>query len=353
VENLMANNLLKIGMPAGSLANPNRGGNLISLLEDAGFKTSGYQSGGPSKFITSSFLFGWDGRPQEFGAQLGIEELDVAIAGDDWIRERTIELELEYDCKIKLEKALSLQRGGVRIVGIIPSDNDHATVEDYLREITANKKIINVVSEMPYLALNWMQTVLKKIGKDKEYAGYSVQKYKTPPKIESGIIIYETWGKTEAKIKNGGADLGLEITQTGSAIRNYGLKIVDEIMASETGIWINPQIKNDPKKLELLKMFLLNLYGTINAEDKVLILFNVENSKSDAIREYLKENNLFADEPTVNVGNTFTEYNIQLKTSDEKNPLALVRFELAKRGAKNIDTIPLSSAIPSIDVINR
>ena len=83
----MSKKQLIIGMPAGSLANPTRGGNLVSLLEKAGFRTKGYESGGPSRFLTTGYLFGWDGRPQEFGSQLGIGELDVAIAGDDWIRE--------------------------------------------------------------------------------------------------------------------------------------------------------------------------------------------------------------------------------------------------------------------------
>ena len=87
---------------------------------------------------------------------------------------------------------------------------------------------------MPYLALNWVQEKLKEIGKFEEFSAFSVQKYKTPSKIEKGIVIYETWGKTEAKVKNGGADLGVEITQSGSAIRNYGLKIIDEIMVSQT-----------------------------------------------------------------------------------------------------------------------
>ena len=81
---------LKIGMPAGSLASASRGGNLIDLLAAAGFKTSGYDKGGPTKFTSNALLFGWDGRPQEFGSQLEIGELDVAIAGDDWIRERQI-----------------------------------------------------------------------------------------------------------------------------------------------------------------------------------------------------------------------------------------------------------------------
>ena len=37
----------------------------------------------------------------------------------------------------------------------------------------------------------------------------------------------------EAKLKNGGAELAVEITQSGSAIRNYGLKILETIMISE------------------------------------------------------------------------------------------------------------------------
>ena len=39
---------LKIGLPAGSLADPNRGGSLIALLKHAGFPTKGYDKGGPS-----------------------------------------------------------------------------------------------------------------------------------------------------------------------------------------------------------------------------------------------------------------------------------------------------------------
>ena len=58
----MSETQLVIGMPAGSLANPNRGGNLISLLDNAGFKTKGYENGGPTTFATTNFLFGW-GRP--------------------------------------------------------------------------------------------------------------------------------------------------------------------------------------------------------------------------------------------------------------------------------------------------
>lgn len=346
----MPDEKLIIGMPAGSLANPKRGGNLIELLNHAGFATKGYESGGPTKFKTSNYIFGWDGRPQEFGSQLGINELDVAIAGSDWIKERTLELKLEYGIDTEIEEVLSLNRGGVRIVGIAVQESPENSKELFT-ELCKKKELITIVSEMPYLALNWAQEKIKEIGKFNEFSSFSVQKYKTPPKIKKGVIIYETWGKTEAKIKNGGADAGVEITQSGSAIRNYGLKIIDEILTSETAIFINPKLKKNGKKSRLLKMFLLNLYGSVNAENKVMILFNISNNKISEIEKFLEENNLFADEPTITAGDTHAQFSIQVDTKQHPLPLAQIRFELAMRNAVNIDTLPIDSSIPSINVL--
>ena len=342
--------ILKIGMPAGSLADPNRGGNLVNLLCNSGFIVSGYTQGGPTKFTSVSYLFGWDGRPQEFGSQLEINEIDVAIAGDDWIRERILEMQLEYGTGVNLERILELNRGGVKLVGIVDSDA-FETVEDFLKNLCSQKKLITVVSEMPYLTLDWLRAKLKTIGLLDKFQSFSVQKYKTPSKIESGILIYETWGKTEAKIKNGGADIGLEITQSGSAIKNYGLTVIDTVMHSQTSIWIHPEVKKDAGKLELLNMFLLNLYGSINAENKMMLLFNVPNQHVNDIDHYLRAKNLFADEPTVSVGKEFTVYNIQVDAANKDEPLAKVRYELAKRGATSINTLPVQSSIPSISVI--
>ena len=79
---------LIIGMPAGSLANTTRGGNLKEFLENAGFSTKGYETGGPTSFPMIKFLLGWDGRPQEFGTQLSLNEIDVAISCDDYRRKK-------------------------------------------------------------------------------------------------------------------------------------------------------------------------------------------------------------------------------------------------------------------------
>ncbi|MBX7257018.1 MAG: hypothetical protein K1Y02_11710 [Candidatus Hydrogenedentes bacterium] len=346
----MSESQLIVGLPAGSLADPNRGGSLIALLKHAGFATKGYDKGGPSSFPVTSFLVGWDGRPQEFGSQLALGEIDIAIGGDDWVRERMLEFKYEYNQTIELKKVLSLQRGEVRIV--IIATQPQSSCDAWLAGLLAAKPLVSMVSEMPYLALEWFQTKAKALGFGDSHMGFSVQKYKTPPKIDKGLVIYETWGKTEAKVKGGSVDFGLEITQTGGAIANYGLHVVDQIMESEAGIWANPAIKNSPEKYDLARMFLLNLYGSIYAENKVLLTFNARKDDVDRLMDYLRTNRLFGDEPTVKEGVHFTEFTIKLDTTNKQLPLAKARFDLAKLGATHIETIPLESSIPGLDVID-
>ena len=343
---------LIIGMPAGSLADPKRGGNLVTLLKAAGFPTKGYEDGGPTRFPLHSMLFGWDGRPQEFGAQLALHEVDIAIGGDDWITERILEYKYEYDQNIVLHKTLSLKRGNVRIVVVNAPLPDGKTFDAWLDSLLRERAVIRAVSEMPYLAIDWFRKKKNALGHGAEWDAFSVQKYNTPPKIEKGFVVYESWGKTEAKVLNGGVDFGFEITQTGSAIRNYGLEISEEVMTSETGIWSDPKVKEDPVKYELARMFLLNLFGAVFAENKVLILFNARKDAVAPIIDYLGKNGLFGDEPTMNEGINFTEFSIQMSTAEKRLPLAQVRYELARLGATHIETVPLDSCIPGLDSID-
>jgi ATP phosphoribosyltransferase len=343
---------LKIGMPAGSLASASRGGNLVDLLAAAGFRTSGYDKGGPTRFTTTNVLFGWDGRPQEFGAQLEIGELDVAIAGDDWIKERVLEMRLEHGVDINLDRVLTLNRGEVQLVGIV-ADPSFQSTEAFLRAVAPSRALLVVASEMPYLALDWIQRKLAAVGLSDQFRAHSVQKYKTPPKIKKGVLVYESWGKTESKVKHGAVDVGLEISQTGGAIKSYGLTVVETVLRSQTSVYARPGVAADPEKRELLEMFLLNLHGATHAENKVMLLFNVPNQASGEVDRYLRANNLFGDEPTVNRGKEFSEYNIQVDAADPEKPVALVRYTLAKLGARSINTMPITSSITGIKAISR
>lgn len=342
---------LVIGMPAGSLADPKRGGSLVNLLKNAGFPTKGYDEGGPTSFPLHGFLMGWDGRPQEFGAQLALGEVDIAISGDDWMRERTLEMKYEYGRDIELQKVLSLKRGNVRIV-VIKIDDGQDDCNAWLKNLLERKPLVSMVSEMPYLALEWFRGKCAELGFGDSHASYAIQKFRTPPKIDTGLVIYETWGKTEAKVMNCAVDFGLEITQSGGSIRNYGLKIADVVMASEAGIWANAALKKDSAKYDLASMVLLNLYGSIFAEDKVLVLFNTKKTEVPQITHYLEKHRLFDAEPTMNEGANYVEFSVELKTHDPDLPLARVRYELAKLGATGIETIPLESSIPNLSAVD-
>ena len=346
----MSEGRLVVGLPAGSLADPSRGGNVTQLLEKAGFYTHGYDKGGPSSFPVTPFIVGWDGRPQEFGTQLGLLEIDLAIAGDDWIQERVLECHYEYEQEVRLHKVLSLERGSVRVVVI--NDEPDQDCDEWLSGLLAAKTLITMVSEMPYLSLDWFVRKVDALGFSESHAQWCVQRFKTRPKIDAGLVIYETWGKTEAKVKNRAADFGVEVTQTGSAIRNYGLQVAAEIMTSEAGVWANPKLKEDAVKYELARMFLLNLYGAVFAENKVMVSYNVRNDDVPEVLQYLRRNKLFADEPTMTVGETYTEFNSEMRADAADLPLARARYELAKLGATAIETIPLESSIPSLDVID-
>ena len=348
----MESDKLIIGMPAGSLADPARGGNLIELLKAAGFPTRGYDLGGPTEFPLNTVLLGWDGRPQEFGAQLALNEIDIAIAGDDWVQERILEFKYEYNQAIALEKVLALGRGNTRVVIINRPVEGNRGFDAWLKDVLAAKPLVTMASEMPYIAVDWFQKKIAALGFTESHAPYSVQNFKTPPKVTQGLVVYETWGKTEAKVANGSVDFGLEISQTGSAVQNYGLKIGEEILESETGIWANPQLKADPQKYELARMFLLNLYGSLFAEKKVLLFFNAKTEHVDAILAYLRENALFGDEPTMNKGVNFTEFSVQMDTNSAALSIAQARYELARLGATHIETVPLDSCIPGIGAVD-
>jgi len=179
-----------VGLPAGSLADPKRGGSLTNLLHGAGFPSKGYDRGGPSSFPVTPFLVGWDGRPQEFGAQLSIGEIDVAIGGDDWVRERSLEFKYEYNSDIELQKVLPLQRGSVRIVIIGRPGTDGATpdCDAWLTALLQEKKLVTMVAEMPYIAIDWFKRKKAELGFADSHNGHSVQNFITPSRIDEGLV---------------------------------------------------------------------------------------------------------------------------------------------------------------------
>ncbi len=163
---------------------------------------------------------------------------------------------------------MTLNRGEVQLVGIVADGG----VQDHRGVPPASAPRTSRSSRSRRRCPTWRSTGSSgsspRSGSPSRFRAHSVQKYKTPPKIREGILVYESWGKTEAKVKHGAVDIGLEISQTGGAIKSYGLTIVETVMRSQTSIYTHASVQKDPAKRELLEMFLLNLHGAMNAETR-------------------------------------------------------------------------------------
>ena len=91
-----------LGLPKGSLNNVNRG-NTYQLLVDAGYEVLGYEPGKEDNEITilnDPEIKGFLTRPQSAPVELNRRILDLAIIGEDWVREESVNLEGENIKKI-------------------------------------------------------------------------------------------------------------------------------------------------------------------------------------------------------------------------------------------------------------
>ena len=84
-----------------------------------------------------------------------------------------------------------------------------------------------------------------------------------------------SWGATEAKIASGLADAIVEITETESTIRAHNLKVIHEIMQTNTQLIANKEAWQNPAKKEKIQQIALLLKGALAAGRLVGIKMNV------------------------------------------------------------------------------
>ena len=78
-----------------------------------------------------------------------------------------------------------------------------------------------------------------------------------------------SWGTTEAKVVEDLCDGIVEITETGTTIRANGLRIIAELMQTNTQLIANKAAWEDPKKRKLIQEINLLLQGALKADRMV------------------------------------------------------------------------------------
>ena len=235
---------LKIGIPKGSLENAT-----IELFKKSGWKiTTSSRSYFPS--IDDDELTCVLVRAQEMPRFVENGSLDVALTGKDWILENNSIVEVV--CDLIYSKATARP---ARWVLVVKDDSPIKRLEDL-----EGKKIY---TELVGFTKNYFSS--RNINVEVEFS----------------------WGATEAKVVEGLADAIVEVTETGSTIKAHGLKILYDLLETNTQLIANRQSWQDPWKKEKIQQIALLLQGALRADGMVGLKMNVPKDKLEAVVKLL------------------------------------------------------------------
>ena len=241
-------------------------------------------------------------RPQEIGRYVADGLFDLGITGRDWIEETNSEVvslgELHYSKNTARP---------VRIVVAVPADSPWASVSDLPQGV-------RVSSEYPELT----QRFFDKAG------------------IEADIQL--SYGATEAKAPEI-VDVVVDITETGSALRAAGLKVIDTILTSYTELIANPASFADPDKALAMRQIHTLLQGVLEARGQVMVKLNVARENLDEVIAQLPS----MKSPTVN--ELFGGRGYAVETVVPKNQINILIPDLRGAGATDIVELPISKIV--------
>jgi ATP phosphoribosyltransferase len=92
-----------------------------------------------------------------------------------------------------------------------------------------------------------------------------------------------SWGSTEAKVKEGVVDAIVDVTETGSTLKANGLRIIHNLLTTNTQLIANRAAYADPVKREKMNQIHLLLQSALEARKMVGIKMNVPKGKVDEV----------------------------------------------------------------------
>lgn len=148
-----------------------------------------------------------------------------------------------------------------------------------------------------------------------------------------------SWGATEAKVITGLCDAIVEVTETGATMRANGLRIVQDLMQSNTQFIANHATWEDPWKREKIEQIALLLQGALRAEELVGLKMNVPKEKLNIVMEALPSLNA----PTI--AHLYQSDWLSVETVVSKRIVRELVPKLLKKGAEGIIEYPLNKVI--------
>jgi ATP phosphoribosyltransferase (homohexameric) (EC 2.4.2.17) len=201
-------------------------------------------------------------RPQEIPKYVEQGLYDIGITGKDWI----------IETGAKVQTLVDLEYGKVKIVlaGPLELKKDPNLI---LKDYNKNGKKLRVATEYPNITSAFFQNLQYY----KEVYGNARPLTITPWYTfgeNENVEIYLSFGATEAKPPEE-ADLVVDVTETGTTLRENGLVEIAEIMRSSAVLIANKDSINDNSKKEKILDIIALLKGVVEARKKLHIFLNV------------------------------------------------------------------------------
>lgn len=241
-------------------------------------------------------------RPQEIPTYVADGLFDLGITGRDWVEETSSDVvslgELQYS------KATT---NPIRVVLAVPGDSP-------VQEVGDLPDGVRVSSEYPELT----------------------RRFFAERGVDADIRL--SYGATEAKVPDI-VDCVVDITETGSALKAAGLRILDTILVSYTELVANPAAYADPEKRHAMEQLMTLLQGVLEARGKVLVKLNVAPESLDAVIAALPA----LKSPTVN--ELYKGAGYAVETVVPKNEINVLIPALRDAGATDIIELPISKIV--------
>jgi len=203
-------------------------------------------------------------RPQEIPTLVGDGLYDVGITGQDWVDEN----------KADVEKLLDLEYGKIKLVIAIPDNYKYKSLDDMILDYGKKKKTLRISSEY----LTNASKFIKKCKSYKKLYGSKDPQIVTPwlrLGTNKNVQIHLSFGATEAKPPED-VDAIMDVTETGTTLKQNQLKIVDTVMESSAHLIANKKSLKDEQKRQKIFDIVTLMRGAVQGRKYLHIYMNVE-----------------------------------------------------------------------------
>ena len=292
----MANKILKLGIPKGSLQE-----RTFAMFKKAGFNISLSDSRSYFPQIDDPEMECILIRAQEIARYVQDCVLDCGLTGKDWVMENKADV-VEVADLVYAKKGL----GKVKWVLAVSNNSNIKSVKD----------------------LEGKRIATEAVNLTKEY----LKKNNVKAEVEF------SWGATEVKVPEL-VDAIVEITETGSSLRANNLRIIDTLLESTTKFVANKNSIKDAWKRKKIEEIAMLLKGAIAAEESVGLMMNVEKKNLDKVLSVLPA----LKNPTIS---SLSDENwVAVNAIVKEKVVREIVFKLKEAGAQGIVEYPLNKII--------